>query len=114
MRMENEKYTIDEMVDFAKNYSKFYKESRRIIDCLSVCEDNSFIGSQTDFMQVCGYELKRYKMNESKSTTTNTSQFRRLGILKLSEMGIITYTKIDKGYVFKLTDDWVTKIINME
>ena len=113
--MDNEMYSIREMVKFATNWNKFNKEGRRIMEHLSSIENHTFIGTQVDLMSVCGYDIEKYRYvyANKKKSNVNTSQFRKLGILVLSEMKIISVTKMEKGYIFKLNDDWIEKVMNM-
>lgn len=112
--MENT--NVEEMLNFAKGYRTLYKEARSIIDFLRTCENNTFCGKQIELLEKCGYKLVKYVNEErSKSYSCNLGQFRRLGIIKLSEHNLINYDKIEgkKGYVFKLNDNWIEILIEM-
>lgn len=113
--MENT--NLEEMMKFAKGYRTLHKESRSIIDFLRSCENNTFRGKQIELLEKCGYKLVKYINEErSKSYSSNLGQFRKLGIIELSELGIMDYEK-DKGqksYTFRLADDWVDILMLMD
>lgn len=95
------------LIKFSRGFSNLYEDGKLLLAYL-LNNHGAYTGTMLKLGELCN----RPRVYENgKIVSDQFAQFRRLGILKLKELGVIEYHKLYTEYNFKLKEDWLERII---